>query len=214
MLQNANRFPSKINSLKNRLQRLHDIVLTNFPELIDSIPSPDGIDISKLREHGVIMTDSCNAAQKARWLLRHQIGGYVFEMDCHHHLRNVWIKGMEKSVSVFLQVVGSDGLEQIPAELRVTCIFLEIAHAWDKFFSLCANYPKGQGEHVAAWLRVNKPGTALYHVVGAQGSRHGLCLEAAPAIYMNRYVCLCAHVMAGSQDTRARKVGLGTNIER
>ena len=51
------------------------------------------------------------------------------------------------------------------------------------------NYPKGQGEHFAAWLRVNKPGTALYHVVGAQGSRHNLCLEAAPAIYMNRYVC-------------------------
>jgi hypothetical protein len=29
----------------------------------------------------------------------------------------------------------------------------------------------------------------LYHVVGAQGSRHNLCLMAAPAIYMNRHVC-------------------------
>jgi len=26
-------------------------------------------------------------------------------------------------------------------------------------------------------------------MVGAQGSRHNHCLEAAPAIYMNRYVC-------------------------
>ena len=207
----------------------------------------------------MIMTDSCNAAQKARRLLQHLIGGYVFEMDCHHHLQNVWIKGMEKSVGVFLRVVASDSLEQIPAELRVICIFSAIACAWDNFFSLCANYPKGQGEHVAAWLRVNKPGTALYHVVGAQGSRHNLCLEAAPAIYMNRYVCfdyasyllrlpkktrqhpaavficvddiqrdhrsitfvrnplhffLCAHAMAGSQDTRAWKVGLGTDIKR
>jgi hypothetical protein len=83
----------------------------------------------------------------------------------------------------------SDSLEQIPSELRVTCIFSAIACAWDKFFSLCANYPKGQGEHFAAWLRMNKPGTPLYHVVGAQGSRHDLCLMAAPAIYMNRYVC-------------------------
>ena len=95
----------------------------------------------------------------------------------------------EKSVSVFLRVVVSDSLEQIPPELRVTCIFSAIARAWDKFFSLCANYPKGQGEHFAAWLRMNKPGTPLYHVVGAQGSRHDLCLMAAPAIYMNRYVC-------------------------
>ena len=145
--------------------------------------------MTKLREHGVIMTDSCNAAQKARRLLQHQIGGDVFEMDCHHHLQNVWIKGMEKSVSVFLQVVVSDSLEQIPPELRVICISSAIACAWDKFVSLCANYPKGQGEHFAAWLRVNKPGTVLYHVVGAQGSRHDLCLEAAPAIYMNHYMC-------------------------
>jgi len=36
---------------------------------------------------------------------------------------------------------------------------------------------------------MNKPGTPLHHVVGAQGSRHDLCLMAAPAIYMNRYVC-------------------------
>ncbi len=71
----------------------------------------------------------------------------------------------------------------------MTCVYSAIAHAWDKFFSLCANYPKGQGEHFAAWLRINKPGTPLYHVVGAQGSRHDLCLMAAPAIYMNRYVC-------------------------
>ena len=75
MLKNSNCCPSKINSLKNRLQRLHEIALCNYPELVDSIPSPDGIDITKLRDHGLIMTDSCNAAQKARRLLQHQIGG-------------------------------------------------------------------------------------------------------------------------------------------
>ena len=92
-------------------------------------------------------------------------------------------------MSSFLCVIVTDSLEKIPPELRVTCVYSAIARAWDKFFSLCANYPKGQGEHFAAWLRVNKPGTPLYHVVGAQGSRHDLCLMAAPAIYMNRYAC-------------------------
>jgi hypothetical protein len=96
---------------------------------------------------------------------------------------------MKKLVSMFLQVVVSDSLEQIPLELLVTCIFSAIACAWDKFFSHCANYPKGQGEHFAAWLRVNKLGTPLYHLVGVQVLRHDLCLMAAPATYMNRYVC-------------------------
>ena len=73
--------------------------------------------LKKPCEHGVITTDLCNDAQKARRLLQHQIGGGGFEMDCHHHLRNVWIKGMEKSVSVFLRVVLSESLEQIPVEL-------------------------------------------------------------------------------------------------
>ena len=113
----------------------------------------------------------------------------MYELDCHHHLYNVWIKGMEQSVSSYVRVIVTDSLEKIPPKLRVTCVYSAIARAWDKFFSLCANYPKGQGEHFAAWLRVNKPGTSLYHVVGTQGSRHDLCLIAAPAIYMNRYAC-------------------------
>jgi hypothetical protein len=65
-------------------------------------------------------------------------------MDCHHHLQNVWIKGTEKSVSVFLQVVVSDSLEQIPAELQVTCIFSAIARAWDKYSACGSTTPKAK----------------------------------------------------------------------
>ncbi len=92
-------------------------------------------------------------------------------------------------MSSFLRVIIFDSLEKIPPKLQVTCVYSAIACAWDKFVSLCANYPKGQGKHFAVWLRVNKPGTPLYHVVGGQGSRHDLCLMAAPAIYVNCYVC-------------------------
>ena len=91
-------------------------------------------------------------------------------------------------MSSFLRVIVTGSLEKIPPELQVTCVYSAIARAWAKFFSLYASYPKGQCEHFAVWFRVNKPGTPIYHVVGAQGSRHDLCLMAAPAIYMNRYV--------------------------
>jgi hypothetical protein len=129
MLQKTNHFPAKLNSLKKRLQQLHEIVLHDYSALHESIPSPDGIDIKKLGQHGVIMMDSCNPAQKTRRLLQHEIGGDIVEIDCYHHLQNVWIKVMEKSVSVFLQVVVSNSIENIPPELWVTCIFSAIACA-------------------------------------------------------------------------------------
>jgi hypothetical protein len=71
-------FHAMINSLKKRLQHLEEIVLRDCPELHESIPSPDGIDIKIFGQHGLIMTDSCNAAQKARRLLQHKIGGNIF----------------------------------------------------------------------------------------------------------------------------------------
>jgi hypothetical protein len=116
-LQMTHHFSPKIISLKKRLGRLQQIVLHDYQQLYQLIPSLDGIDIKKLGQHSLIMTDSCNAAQKVRRLLQYQIGGSVIELDCYHHLRNIWIKGMEKSVSVFLQVVVSDSLELIPPEL-------------------------------------------------------------------------------------------------
>ena len=179
----------QINSLKQRLERLIEVVEHHHPTFEHNLPSPSGIDIGKLGNNGLVMTDSCNAAQKARRIMKFKIGGKVLDIDCYHHLRNVWVKGGETAVSASLRSLLADSLESVPSELRVSCIYSAIARAWDKFFSLCANYPKGQGEHFAAWLKVNKPGTALYHVVGAQGSRHDLCLMAAPAIYMNRHVC-------------------------
>jgi hypothetical protein len=91
-------------------------------ELVDKAKSA-----KKAKREAIRLYNTCNAAQKARRLLQYEIGGIVFKFDCHHHLHNVWIKGMEKSVSVFLRVVLSDSLEQISPELQVTCIFLAIA---------------------------------------------------------------------------------------
>ena len=135
---------AKVNSLKNRLQRLLEVVQCNYPDLIGTLPSPDSIDIQKLEENGLIMTDSCNAAQKACQLMQHIIQGTTVAIDCHHHLQNVWINAMEKAISSSLQDIVYDCLEKIPHELRVTCVFSAIAQAWDKFFNLCANYPKGK----------------------------------------------------------------------
>ena len=81
-------------------------------------------------------------------------------------------------------------LEQIAPELRVTCSFSAIARAYDKGFSQNANYVKGWGENFVPWHKKFKSTEPLYHVENAQGSRHDLCLLAAPAFYMNHLTCL------------------------
>ena len=60
------------------------------------------------------------------------------------------------------------------------------AFAYDKQYSLSANYPKGCGELFKAHMRENHPGALLFHVERAFGSRQDLMFEAFPAIYMNR----------------------------
>ena len=96
---------------------MRETAIREHPECVNVIPSPDGVNIQKLGNHGVITTDTCNAAQKARRIMQLKIGGSTHEWDCLHHTRNVWIKGMEKAVTGRLRVVVTDSMEMIPSEL-------------------------------------------------------------------------------------------------
>ena len=145
MLQMTHYFSAQINSLKNRLERIKQVVLRDYPELSDSTPSPDGIKIKKLGQHGLIMTDSCNTAQKARGLLWFEIGGLVFEMDCHHHLCNVWIKGMKKSGSIFLRVVLTDCLSRYHRSLESPAFSLPLLAHGINFSAYAQTIPRAKG---------------------------------------------------------------------
>ena len=180
---------SQLNLLKVRLERFRTVFKKEFPNLDNPLPCSDNLDIKNLKD-GSVNTDSCHAAQKAHCLLTEVIPGQVWQQDCHHHLRNVWFKAMEKALTKKLNNILRKSLEQIAPELRVTCSFSAIARAYDKGFSQNANYVKGWGEDFAPWHKKFKSTEPLYHVENAQGSRHDLCLLAAPAFYMNRLTCL------------------------
>jgi len=175
----------KINCLKSRLDRIREVYCAEYPDEEDPFPASNGLSLTKLREGG-ISSDSCTTAQKERRLLAEVIGGEPWQQDCHHHLRNVWFKAMEKALTTKLNQMMKADLEEISYELRVKTSFSAVARAYDKGFSRNANYAKGFGEDYAPWLKKNKPREHMYHVYNAQGSRHDLCVLAAPAIYMNR----------------------------
>ena len=75
----------KIESLKHQLLRLIEELKEKCPDSVESIPTPDGIDVNKLGDGGVVMTDTCNAAQKIRCILLEHIDG-ALDLDCMNHL--------------------------------------------------------------------------------------------------------------------------------
>ena len=155
------------------------------------LPSPDGIDLIKLKKDTVVTTDTCNTARKLRRVLVEMIkdatdgDGEIFEFDCMNHLRNVWFGGMEKAVTQRLNAILRGSLDQIDPRLRVSASLSAIIRAVDNEFSLSANYPKGHGQLFLEWIREYYPGVFLMHVERTSGSRQDLCTEGAMAIFWN-----------------------------
>jgi hypothetical protein len=176
----------QITSLQNRLTRLAEVVHKNCPKKLHLVPSPAGIDISKLGNGDVIMTDTCNTAQKVRRIPVDLIpGGY--ELDCMNHLRNVWFRNVEKALSTYLSAsaILRTSLDKINPVLHVTASISAIIHTVDKEFSLSFYYPNRHGKLFWEWIREHYPGILLLHVECAAGLRQDLCTEGSLLIYMN-----------------------------
>jgi hypothetical protein len=135
--------------------------------------------------------------------LSQKIQGKVIELDCHHHLQNVWAKAAEIKLSKYLTVILRDSLGKIKIDssLRVSTMFTPFARACNKEFSLAVNYPKGHGELFAEWMKENYPGELLFHVESTHGSRQDIIFTAALAIAMNR-ACNVEFLMSDTDKTK------------
>ena len=100
--------------------------------------------LTKLANHGVITTDMCNTTRKTVRLLMEAIKNeceekginmeaiYIYLLDCHNHLRNVWIRKMNKDLSKFLSEVLRENSDGIDSRWRVSTNFVLILIAIDK----------------------------------------------------------------------------------
>ena len=79
-----------------------------------------------------------------------------------------------------------EDLDNIDPRLRVSTKFDLVLQAIDKEFSLCCNYPKGDGEAFCAWMLQYHPGALLLPVERGSGSRQDFTVDSAGAVYMNR----------------------------
>ena len=109
-----------------------------------------------------MITDTCKSAHKTNRLLAQIVDRH--SLFCHHHQRNVLVKNILDMISNYVSTLIKDNLEEIAPELRVSPRFENMCHAFDKEFSLCANYPKGWGSNFRQWMKENHSGELLFHV--------------------------------------------------
>ena len=74
------------------------------------------------------------------------------------------MRGLEKELSSYLTNLLISSLDEIDTTLHVKTLFSALVHAYNKGFSLSANYPKGFGELFIDWMMDNHPGYVLYHI--------------------------------------------------
>ena len=118
-------FIFQFNLLKQRLARWSEVHKREYPQSRSVVPPPESISISKFgkESEAIIMSDTCNGAQKTRNILGEKIvdaGGTVLYQDCHQHLRNVWFGQVEKELSKALKLVLEDSVDTIDPSLYVT----------------------------------------------------------------------------------------------
>lgn len=178
-------------SLKEDLKRLRAHVEEHHPEALDLLPHEDGITTAKM-EGIALTTDTCTTARLTRSIIKDQfLNGNAIEIDCQNHTRNIYLGlGCEKPMSKYLHCVLKESLEEIDPSLRVSMAHLAFARAYDKEFSLCANYPKGHGEEFKGFVMEKFPGVTLFHVANTHGTRQDIIFTSALAMMMNRHVNL------------------------
>ena len=173
-----------------------------FPSRPHDIPPSSDMHLSKAGKGGSSTTDTCHGARLFSSLLVEEIELAAKEkaqengedgsdilvclMNCHHHLRNVWIGAMNKRLSTYLNEILASDLDAIDYRYRVSTMMDMVLRAIDKEFSLPANYPKGHGDMFKHWMNLNHPGALLVPVQRTSGSRQDLVVEGAAAVYWNR----------------------------
>ena len=111
--------------------------------------------IVKLGKGGVLTSYICNCARKMRRLIVEQVHEaaealrkgdsddiHFLEVYCWKHLRNVWLKGIPKSLSNLLFNTLREELYEINWGISVLTSTIFLLRDVDREFSLCVNYPK------------------------------------------------------------------------
>ena len=170
----------------------------NKPHLLDQIPSPDGMCVSRM--NGVhVSTDTCNVAQAVQEALGLSIREIAVELGipedkfqifsgyCFQHMRNILANGVEKIMETELTQLLKPDLDQMPRHLRIQCSLTNLVRMVDKEINPRGDYAKGHGGEFWHYLSTYHHGVTwlpLIRVLG--GSRQDGSFEASLPLFVGR----------------------------
>ena len=176
-------------------------------------PDPESIGVHRLSAETLIMSDTCNAARKAKRLLcelaeaagKQKIGDVAWDAmseeeraskctvyigDCHQHLRNIIINGMSIKATEWLKGELADDLAEFSSFDRMSVDGMDLIRAVFKELHAGGEYAKGKGKEFEAWRKLNHPSAMWMPLERASGSRQDLAFDGAVPIFLNRKLLL------------------------
>ena len=78
----------------------------------------------------------------------------ILEIDCWHHICNVWFGNVSKQMNKTLQEVLGDQLSDLPLNYRIHTDIVASLHAIEKECTKTANYAKGHGDEFHYYMKM------------------------------------------------------------
>lgn len=200
----------RLRSLLRMWKEYHDKL---FPDREYSGPSAELCSLFRLAGGGALQSDTCNAARKAKRLLRElaqsqaeewwrgELGDAAWEalsdearneklrmhlLDCHQHIRNIFLGHMSRKLSEHMKQELAHQLQAFASWERMSTDFDQLLRGCYKDFHHGCNYYKGHGADFTSWMLEHYPDSFYMLLERAEGGRQDLDFDASVPIYMDR----------------------------
>ena len=180
-----------------------------YPDYEWTGPDAKLLSLGRLAGGGALQGDTCNTAQLTKEILtemvaqakQSEMGAAAWnaltkeeqqhevrchKLDCHNHMRNIFLGPMSKAMSKHLAVELKDHLAAFSSWDRMTTDFDQLLRACYKEFHHGNKYYKGKGREFWVWLKEHHPLAFVMHLERADGGRQDLDFDASVPIYLLR----------------------------
>lgn len=209
--------------LRDLLRRREATCRRLYPNHKWTGPSPNRLSLARLAGGGAFQGDTCSTAQLTKEILAGMVAEQkriemgpaawdalseaeqhvtrVHKLDCHNHMRNIFLGPMSKAMSKHVAEELKEQLEAFSSWERMSTDFDQLLRSTYKQFHHRNKYYKGKGREFWVWLKETYPLIFIMHLERAEGGRQDLDFDAAVPMYILRpYVVEFLHLHVFGAD--------------